>query len=129
VQIDANLVRIQLINFDEEPDPDFYLMWMRIQVTKMMLIHNTGCISTLPFLFSVGQGADPEQVFDYTIIGTVFNRVVLVLLRFLFSVGQGADPEQVFDYTIIGTVFNRVVLVLLRFLFSVGQGAAEPGAS
>jgi hypothetical protein len=34
--------RIQLINFDADPDPDFYLMrmriWMRIQVTKMMLI-------------------------------------------------------------------------------------------
>ncbi len=34
--------RIQLI-FDADPVPDFYLMWMWIQVTKMMgiLIHNT----------------------------------------------------------------------------------------
>ncbi len=30
--------RIQLINFDADPDPDFYLMRMRIQVTKMMRI-------------------------------------------------------------------------------------------
>jgi hypothetical protein len=35
--------RIQLVNFDEEPDvdpdPDFYLMRMGIQVTKMMRIY------------------------------------------------------------------------------------------
>jgi hypothetical protein len=40
--------RIQLINFDAGPDPDFYLIRMRIQVTEMMRIririHNTGAV-------------------------------------------------------------------------------------
>jgi hypothetical protein len=43
--------RIQLINFDAGSDPDFYLMRMWIQVTKMMRIriririHNTGAVN------------------------------------------------------------------------------------
>jgi hypothetical protein len=68
------LFRIQLINFDADLDPHFYLMWMRIpmryQVTKMMRIriHNTAfpgiqlvlifssCLSRLPPPTQFGHG-------------------------------------------------------------------------
>jgi hypothetical protein len=44
LQIDADPVPDPAYHFDADPDadPDFYLMRMRIQVTKMMRIHNTG---------------------------------------------------------------------------------------
>ncbi len=46
------MIRFQLKNLDANPDPDFYLMRMRIQVTKMMRIfadriHNTANILSI----------------------------------------------------------------------------------
>jgi hypothetical protein len=41
LQIDADPYPVPdpAYRFDADPDLDFYLMWMRIQVTKMMWIH------------------------------------------------------------------------------------------
>ncbi len=56
-------LRIWLINFDADPDPDYYLMPMRIQVTKIMRIHNTvsyAMIVSIPDIYKKNRGIDPS---------------------------------------------------------------------
>jgi hypothetical protein len=53
LQIDADPVPDPAYHFDTDLEPDFYLMRMRIQITKMMRIHNPDLNSTGKMLSSL----------------------------------------------------------------------------